>query len=259
MATKLSAHDTARLRAVRLGARATLTLGIGASLAANVLAADPSIAGRVIAAWSPIALLLTVELLSRVPITPGWLSRMRVAAATVIAGIAAWVSYWHMVEVAETFGEAPVAAHVLPFSVDGLVVVASICLVEISDRLGGARSEAGPRTRSTTPHRGSAPTPAATANGRSPSSATTSRSGANGSTPTGDRVRAVAADHPDWTQAQIAEAAGCSIRTVRRHLTTDRPPPPATPPTSTSSSTAVDGAEPRPAAAESTHDQEVAA
>ncbi len=34
----------------------------------------------------------------------------------------------------------------------------------------------------------------------------------------GVRVRELAAEHPKWTQAELAAAAGCSVRTVRRHL-----------------------------------------
>jgi hypothetical protein len=40
-----------------------LLLGLGASLAANVAAADPTLAGRMVAAWPPVALLLAYELL----------------------------------------------------------------------------------------------------------------------------------------------------------------------------------------------------
>jgi Protein of unknown function (DUF2637) len=40
-----------------------LLLGLGASLAANVAAADPTVAGRLVAAWPPAALLLAYELL----------------------------------------------------------------------------------------------------------------------------------------------------------------------------------------------------
>jgi hypothetical protein len=40
-----------------------LLLGLGASLAANVAAADPTVVGRVVAAWPPIGLLLSYELL----------------------------------------------------------------------------------------------------------------------------------------------------------------------------------------------------
>jgi hypothetical protein len=40
-----------------------LLLGLGASLAANVAAADPTAVGRVVAAWPPVGLLLSYELL----------------------------------------------------------------------------------------------------------------------------------------------------------------------------------------------------
>ncbi|MGL4177521.1 MAG: hypothetical protein ACRCSN_15755 [Dermatophilaceae bacterium] len=39
-------------------------------------------------------------------------------------------------------------------------------------------------------------------------------------------VRGIALEHPGWTQKQVAAAAGCSVRTVRRHQAT---PPPAAP------------------------------
>jgi hypothetical protein len=44
----------------------SLLSGIGASLAANVAAADPTLVGRVVAAWPPVALLLAWELLMQV-------------------------------------------------------------------------------------------------------------------------------------------------------------------------------------------------
>jgi hypothetical protein len=40
-----------------------LLLGLGASLAANVASAEPTIAGRLVAAWPPLGLLLSYELL----------------------------------------------------------------------------------------------------------------------------------------------------------------------------------------------------
>lgn len=40
-----------------------LLLGLGASLAANVAAAEPTVQGRLVAAWPPIGLLLSYELL----------------------------------------------------------------------------------------------------------------------------------------------------------------------------------------------------
>lgn len=59
------------LSARRAGRRAgalpwlALLLGLGASLAANVAAAEPTVVGRLVAAWPPVALALSFELLLR--------------------------------------------------------------------------------------------------------------------------------------------------------------------------------------------------
>ncbi|MDQ1250347.1 MAG: hypothetical protein QG597_4726 [Actinomycetota bacterium] len=148
--TAPSSKEVTSQRRVRAGVRAVLTLGIVASLAANVAHAEATWTGRLIAGWSPLALALTVELGSRVPLTRSVRAVIRWLATAVIAGIAAWVSYWHMVSVALRHGEGPTSAHLIPLSVDGLVVVASVCLVEISDRLrttadlASARNEHAP-------------------------------------------------------------------------------------------------------------------
>ncbi|MET7831314.1 DUF2637 domain-containing protein [Micromonospora sediminicola] len=148
--------DLRHLTRLRWAVRAVLALGVAASIAANVLHARPNLISQVIAAWPPLALLLTVELISRVPADRRGLAAARLIAAGVIAGIAAWVSYWHMVGVAARYGETGAAAsYLLPISVDGLVVVASISLVEIAGRI---------RTPSFSPTKGrpSATTPAET-------------------------------------------------------------------------------------------------
>ena len=221
--------DVDHLRRLQRGARAALALGIGASLAANVLAADPSLVGKLIAAWSPIALLVTVELLFRIPTTSGTRSYLRIGAAVPIAVIAAWVSYHHMVEVAEAYGETRSAALLLPFSVDGLVIVASVSLAEIAHRLQAAESSttrpsanrsttARPptqqRTTATTKPSSSKPAAASTAS----ASASVER---RSTTDVGDQVRRLVAEHPDWTRTRVAEEIGCSVRTVRRHLATE--------------------------------------
>jgi hypothetical protein len=92
------------LRRVRWAVRATLTLGVAASVAANILHALPNPISQAIAAWPPLALLLTVELISRVPMHRRVLAAARLCATAGIAGIAAWVSYWHMAGVAAKYG-----------------------------------------------------------------------------------------------------------------------------------------------------------
>jgi len=128
-------NTVAALRRIRWAVRATLVLGVAASVAANVLHAADNPISQAIAAWPPLALLLTVELISRVPVHRRNLAALRFIATTAIAGIAAWVSYWHMAGVAARYGETGPSPFLLPVSVDGLIVVASISLVELAGRI----------------------------------------------------------------------------------------------------------------------------
>ncbi|MFI7586262.1 DUF2637 domain-containing protein [Spongisporangium articulatum] len=234
-----------KLYRVRTFVRSVLALAVAASVAANVLHAQPNVVGRAIAAWSPLALLLTVELISRVPVHRPALTAARMTATATIAGIAAWVSYWHMVAVALRYGETSTSAHLLPLSVDGLVVVASVSLVEISARLrdaaeavaadtaavtaesaapveaaavvptvpalpSDARAVAGTDGQDSAPAEEPLPRPVARKRGR-PTGRTTYKA----------TVLKLAAAHPDWTVEQIAKKAGCAPRTVRRYLATE--------------------------------------
>lgn len=124
-----------QLRRVRWAVRATLLLGVAASVVANVLHARDNPISQSIAAWPPLALLIIIELIPRVPITKSGRAFCRVCAAAVIAGIAAWVSYWHMAGVAARYGEQGSSPYLLPLSVDGLIVVAGICLAELAGRI----------------------------------------------------------------------------------------------------------------------------
>jgi hypothetical protein len=126
---------TGQLRRVRWGVRFVLSLGVAASVTANILHAERNPVSQVIAAWPPLALLLTIELISRIPVTSRGLAAARLVATTGIAGIAAWVSYWHMAGVASRYGETGATPYLLPLSVDGLVIVASVSLVELAGEI----------------------------------------------------------------------------------------------------------------------------
>jgi hypothetical protein len=127
--------ELSQLKHLRWAVRLVLALGVAASVAANVLHARNNPISQVIAAWPSVAFLLTVELTSRIPLSRPLLAGVRIAATAVIAGIAGWVSYWHMVGVAGRYGETSDSAHLLPFTVDGLIVVASVSLVELGSRI----------------------------------------------------------------------------------------------------------------------------
>ena len=130
-----------QLKRIRWAVRAALFLGVAASVAANVLHALPNPISQAISAWPPLALLLTIELTSRIPMHRPLLAALRVVATIAIAGIAAWVSYWHMQGVAMRYGETATSSMLLPISVDGLIVVASVSLVELAGRIRTVEEE----------------------------------------------------------------------------------------------------------------------
>lgn len=157
---------------LRWAVRGVLTFGLAASIAANVLHARPDLTSQLISAWPPLSLLLTVELVSRVPVHRWWRTTIRVLATTSVAGIAAWVSYWHMADVARRFGETGQTPYLLPVSVDGLIIVASVCLVELTSRIRDA--EAADSRDAVAAGGGSAQVPAVPA-GAAPSDGATRR------------------------------------------------------------------------------------
>ena len=115
--------------------RFVLTLGIAASVAANVLHAQDNPISKGFAAWPPLALLLCVELVSRIPVTKVWRGLIRITATGSIASIAGWISYWHMQSVTARYGETGSSSYLYPLTGDGVIVVASICLVELAVRV----------------------------------------------------------------------------------------------------------------------------
>jgi hypothetical protein len=125
----------ASLHRLRWAVRAILVLGVTVSVAANVLHARHDPIAQAIAAWPPLALLITVDLVSRVPVHRRLLGAVRILATSAIAAIAAFVSYGHMAGVTARYGETGIVPYLLPVSVDGLIVVASVSLVELAGQL----------------------------------------------------------------------------------------------------------------------------
>ncbi|MEV0715635.1 helix-turn-helix domain-containing protein [Asanoa sp. NPDC050611] len=194
---------------IRWGVRGALALGVAASVAANMLHADPNPIAQTISAWPPLALLLTVELISRVPAHRRSLATVRFTATALIAGIAAWVSYTHMVAVAARYGEEGLAPHLIPLSVDGVVVVASVCLVELAGRM----------RRNPDPADLDRPAPADTAADTSADDKREPRRRKATPKPdTGALIARLRTQHPDTSAADIAQRIGVTDRTVRRHL-----------------------------------------
>jgi peptidoglycan/LPS O-acetylase OafA/YrhL len=129
-----STKKLAELKTNRNIVRAVVLVGIVASIAANTLGAASWI-NAAIAGWPPVALLLALEILTRVPTSKRWGAAGRILATLGVAGAAGWLSYWHMAATVSQHGEHGGSEYVWPVSVDGLMTIAAIALVELGARI----------------------------------------------------------------------------------------------------------------------------
>jgi Protein of unknown function (DUF2637) len=120
----------------------SFTLGIGVSVAGNIAHAVsdgwswPEVGGS---AFWPLALMLSIEILTRVNWVVGrrWVVA-RFAGLVMVALVAAVLSYRHLAGLMTSWGEDWLNAHLGPFAVDGLMLLAATALLSIS------RTEAAP-------------------------------------------------------------------------------------------------------------------
>ena len=135
---------TKQVASLRRGTRGVLLFGIVTSISANVLhslirpeaASEPDwklIASAVLAALAPLVLFACTELVSRIPVHSRWLGAIRLVVTLAVGGFAAWVSYWHMKSVAQMLGETEGTQYVYPLIIDGMMLVATISLIELGN------------------------------------------------------------------------------------------------------------------------------
>jgi hypothetical protein len=111
-------------------------LGIGVSIAGNIghAASDGMKPGEWAgAAFWPLALMLTIEILTRVRWQPErrW-TIARFAALILVGLVAAVLSYRHLAGLMTYWGEDWLNAHLGPLAVDGLMLIAATALLSIS-------------------------------------------------------------------------------------------------------------------------------
>jgi hypothetical protein len=125
--TKMTAAQR-RARNLKVTSSAAFYAGAVGTVSANMYASEHSAIGLIIGAWIPLAFFLSVELLERIP-ARGRAGKVRLAAIVVIAAVAGWTSYWHLVHVAEAAGVTdPVTKYGLPLTVDALMVVSRMVM-----------------------------------------------------------------------------------------------------------------------------------
>lgn len=126
-------------------ARAGFSLGVATSIAANVghtlAGAHPRAGAIAFSAFWPVALLISLEVISRVEWPAGaWWSVTRYGGLTTVAAIAAIVSYRHMSGLLGYYGEDVITTTIGPLAVDGLMVVCSTALLAIADNVKRAQN-----------------------------------------------------------------------------------------------------------------------
>lgn len=120
--TKMTAAQR-KARNLKITAGGTFYATGAATIAANMYASNHTIIGLATGFWTPVALFLSLELVDRVPVK-GRLGVLRMVGVGVIALIAAWVSYWHLVHIFKMGGADPIGAHAMPITVDVLMAIA---------------------------------------------------------------------------------------------------------------------------------------
>jgi uncharacterized protein DUF2637 len=141
-----------QVRNLQRGTRSVLLFGIVTSISANVLHSlvrpeavrEPGwrlLSAAALAALAPLVLFACTELVSRIPVQSRVLGTVRLVVTLAVGGFAAWVSYWHMQSVAFLLGETEGAQYVYPLIIDGMMLVATISLIELG-RLARAIAKA---------------------------------------------------------------------------------------------------------------------
>lgn len=121
-------------RLIRWGVLLVVVLGLGLSLLLNVLnaPAQGGVPAQIIAGWMPVAVLLCLELITRIPVRSRFAAVIRILSASGVSAFAGWVSYEHQYEFILRLGFEGNTASFMPATIDGVLVVASVSLVEVS-------------------------------------------------------------------------------------------------------------------------------
>jgi len=137
----------------KLWAMGGFLLGILVSIAGNVLHAwhpdaetlaaagvtaeqwRPELSAQLFSAFYPVALLVTVEVLARVPWPRSWgWAAARYGGASLVAAVSGVVSYMHLSGLLKAYGESRLIVLIGPLAVDGLMIVCGFALLTIGQQ-----------------------------------------------------------------------------------------------------------------------------
>lgn len=142
-----------KARNLMIAARVSFASGLAISLTANIWASlDHGWIGFISGIWSPFALLFGLFLVENAN-RKTWAGRGLVAGAAALAVIAAIVSYFHLTEFFTAGGLGEPGSHLMPFTVDILMVLAGPSLKRKPAAKAPQRARTARKTATVTPIR----------------------------------------------------------------------------------------------------------
>jgi len=114
---------------------------IGITVTLNVMHAPPNWGARLIGGTPPVFVFFCIELISRIPATSKTLMYGRVATTIVVSGFSFAISYQQQVEFIHDLGFVGWVVKTYPIIIDGVMVVATLSLVEVTRKVRALRSE----------------------------------------------------------------------------------------------------------------------
>jgi hypothetical protein len=118
--------------------RGVILLATAVSVWANILHSERDVVSIIINALPPLIVLAGFELISRIPIpegTPWYMRWSRLAGVVGVSGIGAWLSYWHQNAAFLRYAKDVQTANLLPLSIDGLMIIASVSLIMLNQKM----------------------------------------------------------------------------------------------------------------------------
>jgi DNA-binding transcriptional ArsR family regulator len=202
----------------RLLAWTALLVALGASVLANVAYARAELGPRLSAGTAPVLVVLAAGLLERVPLARArWWQRWLAGGGLVFVVLAAFVtSYQHQSALLRDYGNPALSSVLLPFAVDALIVMASICLAVIAERRRELAAPA-PAAIETAPDLAEAPGQVSDIETDTPGALELPKRARRQPT-TAQRVARLRQRQPDLPVSAIARKVGVTERTVSRHL-----------------------------------------
>lgn len=127
------------LKTDKRGGKALATIGtlmgfavsVGANIGDEFVKTEhPSPGAMFFGFFWPFVLLFGTEILARIDWPKHWFwSALRIVGFTPVVLTAGWISYWHLVNLMQHYGEDSFGAHIAPFAIDGFMLVSSVALL----------------------------------------------------------------------------------------------------------------------------------